>query len=79
MKIDGTTATGVTESSTTVQEAKDMYDSVYQNEGFYIGRYEAGKDKDNPEKVVVQKGVDVYNSVPWSKNKTMKYLKIKMI
>ena len=70
VNISGTT-TGVTESSTTVQEAQDMYDSVYQNEGFYIGRYEAGKDKDNPEKVVVQKGVDVYNSVPWSKNKTM--------
>ena len=70
VNISGAT-TGLAESSTTVQEAKDMYDSVYQNEGFYIGRYEAGKDKNNPEKVVVQKGVDVYNSVPWSKNKTM--------
>ena len=57
------------ESGTTQAEAKDMYDSVYRNEGFYIGRYEAGKDKSG--NVVVQKGADVYTNVPWSKNKTM--------
>ena len=71
VEIDGITKTGVTESSITVQEVKEMYDSVYKNEGFYIGRYEAGKDKDNAEKVVVQKGVDVYNNVKWSKNGKM--------
>ena len=43
-----------------------MYSSVTTNEGFYIGRYEAGKDKDNNEKVVVQKGVDVYNYIGWN-------------
>ena len=68
IEIDGT-ETGVTESSTTVQEAKEMYASVKRNEGFYIGRYEAGKDSTG--NVVVQKGATVYNNVPWSKNKTM--------
>ena len=63
------TETGIEESSTTVQEAQEMYDSVYRNEGFYIGRYEAGKD--NSGNVVVQKGADVYNIVSWSKNGTM--------
>ena len=54
------------ESGTTQAEAKDMYDSVYRNEGFYIGRYEVGKD--NSGNVVIQKGADVYNSIPWSAN-----------
>ena len=68
VEIDGTKI-GVTESSTTVQEAKEMYASVKRNEGFYIGRYEAGKDSSG--NVVIQKGADVYNNVPWSKNGTM--------
>ena len=67
VKIDGT-ETGLTESSTTVQEAKLMYASVKRNGGFYIGRYEAGKEGDS---VVVKKGADVYNYVAWSKNGTM--------
>ena len=46
-----------------------MHDSVYNNERFYIGRYETGKDSKG--NVVIQKGVDVYNNVAWSKNKTM--------
>ena len=46
-----------------------MYQSVYNNEGFYIGRYEAGKDSNG--NVVIQKGANVYNNVTWSKNKTM--------
>ncbi len=68
VEIDGT-KTGVTESSTTVKETKEMYASVKRNEGFYIGRYESGKD--NIGNVVVQKGANVYNNVPWSKNGTM--------
>ena len=63
------TNTGVTESETTKAEVKLMYDSVYNNEGFYIGRYEAGKDSNG--NVVIQKGANVYNNVTWSKNKTM--------
>ena len=62
---------GYTENATTQEEAKEMYQSVYDNEGFYIGRYEAGKDKDTNGNVVIQKGAEVYNNVTWSKNKTM--------
>ena len=54
----------VTETATTQQEAKDMYKSVKANGGFYIGRYEAGKDTDG--KVVVQKNANVYNNISWS-------------
>ena len=54
----------VIETATTKKEAKDMYASVKKNGGFYIGRYEAGKDTE--EKVVVQKNANVYNRIPWS-------------
>ena len=54
----------VTETATTQQEAKDMYKSVKSNGGFYIGRYEAGKDTTG--NVVVQKNANVYNRIPWS-------------
>ena len=54
----------VTETATTQQEARDMYASVKKNEGFYIGRYEAGNDTDG--KVVVQKNANVYNNISWS-------------
>ena len=57
------------ESSTTQQEAIEMYASVKRNEGFYIGRYEAGKDSSG--NVAVKKGITVYNNVSWSKNNTM--------
>ena len=56
--------TKVEETKTTKQEAKDMYASVKKNEGFYIGRYEAGKSEDG--KVVVQKNANVYSDIPWS-------------
>ena len=64
----GTNA-NVTETATTQQEAKDMYASVEKNGGFYIGRYEAGKDTNG--KVVVQKEANVYNNVYWSSTKAM--------
>ena len=54
------------ETKTTQAEAQAMYASVKENGGFYIGRYEAGKDsKDN---VIVKKGADVYDCIPWSAN-----------
>ena len=59
----------VTESKITQSEATEMYQSVYNNEGFYIGRYEAGKDSNG--NVVIQKGSDVYNNVRWSRNGQM--------
>ena len=74
-EADGNSETGdntnseVKESETTKTEVKQMYKSIYDNGGFYIGRYETGKDSD--KNVVIQKGVDVYNNVAWSKNKTI--------
>ena len=59
----------VTETATTQAEAQAMYTSVKEHGGFYIGRYEAGKDSNG--NVVVKKGVDVYNKIPWSANEEM--------
>ena len=53
------------ESSTTKQEAIDMYASVKRNGGFYIGRYEAGTQDG---KVVCKKGVTAYNNITWGKS-----------
>ncbi len=44
-------------------EYQEMYNHVTEYEGFYIGRYEAGKD--SSRNVIVKKGADVYNNVPW--------------
>ena len=44
-------------------EAQDMYKSVNDNKGFYIGRYEAGNDGSN--NAISKKGVKVYNVIPW--------------
>ena len=63
------TNTEVKESQITQNEAKEMYQSIYDNEGFYVGRYEAGKDDSG--NAVIQKGIDVYNNVTWSSNGQM--------
>lgn len=57
------------ESSITQKESQEMYASIEKNEGFYIGRYEAGKD--NNGNTVVKEGVNVYNNVTWSRNGQM--------
>ena len=44
-------------------EAQDMYKSVNDNKGFYIGRYEAGNDGSN--NAISKKGVSVYNNIKW--------------
>ena len=59
----------VTETTTTQTEAQEMYASVKRNGGFYIGRYEAGNDGSG--NVVVKKGANVYNEIPWSANGEM--------
>lgn len=46
------------------KEAIEMYKSVDKNGGFYLGRYEAGKD-DN-DNVVIKKNAKVYNKITWS-------------
>ncbi len=58
------------------QEEKDLYTSMYisvtnpNNKGFYMGRYEAGKENN---KVVVKKNEPVYNA-PWSSSNTITVL-----
>ena len=54
----------VEETDTTQAEAMAMYKSVKDYGGFYIGRFETGKDEEG--KAVIRKGVTVYNKVPWS-------------
>ena len=56
------------ETVTTQKEAQKMYASVETNGGFYVGRYEAGKENGN---VVEKQGKEVYNNVSWSKNGKM--------
>ena len=58
----------VIESITTQKEAQKMYASVEANGGFYVGRYEAGKENRN---VVEKQEKEVYNYVTWSRNGQM--------
>lgn len=59
------------------QEEKDLYNAMKNsvtnsnNKGFYIGRYEAGKENN---KVVVKKNMPVYNNIGWSNSDTMTVL-----
>ena len=48
-------------------EVEKMYKSVKDNGGFYIGRYEAGKDGTD---VVVKKNQTVYNNIKWGNSMT---------
>ena len=66
---------GISETQKTKEEAKLMYSSVKTYGGFYIGRYESGKDKNG--KLVVKKGMDVYNNIPWSANGKMQETTLK--
>lgn len=59
----------IIESDTTKAEAKAMYASVKEKGGFYVGRYEAGKD--DAGNVICKKGVTVYNNIPWSESNSM--------
>ena len=47
----------------TANEVTEMYQSVKDNGGFYIGRYEAGNDGSG--NAISQKGVNVYNEIKW--------------
>ena len=58
------TNTKVTETGTTEAEAVAMYKSVKDYGGFYIGRFETGKDENG--KAVIRKGVTPYTDVSWS-------------
>ena len=53
---------------TETTEVEQMYKSVKDNKGFYIGRYEAGNDGNN--NAVSKKGVNVYNNIKWGNSMT---------
>ena len=58
------------ETKITQAEAIEMYKSVKLNHGFYIGRYEAGKNNDGS--VAVKRGLEAYRKIPWSANGQMR-------
>ena len=58
-----------TETGITQAEASAMYQSIEDYGGFYIGRFETGKDESG--NVVIRKGVTPYTEVPWSSTKSM--------
>ena len=55
-------------TQTTINEAKNMYNSVKTNGGFYIGRYEAGKE--GTDTLVIKKNATVYNNIIWGNSIT---------
>ena len=59
------------------QEFNEMKASVLENDGFYVGRYEAGttnsarnENSDIEDKVLIQQGQYVYNFVGWNDSET---------
>lgn len=55
-------------------EADNIYESIYENKGFYIGRYETGIEEDMPrsassditETAVIKKNKYIYNYIQWA-------------
>ena len=64
--LTSTDLTGTTQ--TTIDEVTKMYNSVKANGGFYIGRYEAGKE--GTDTLVIKKNATVYNNVKWGNSMT---------
>lgn len=68
---DGQTVDETT--SNNIQEAENMYKSVKENKGFYIGRYETGIESNTPrtstsnidDEAVVKKNKKIYNYITW--------------
>ena len=61
-----TDLTGTTQA--TIEEVTKMYNSVKTNGGFYIGRYEAGKE--GTDTLVIKKNATVYNDIKWGNSMT---------
>ena len=63
---------GITEADETGEKAEyeEMKTSVLANGGFYVGRYEAGREARYDKTVLVQKDKLVYNYVPWGSDMT---------
>ena len=52
------------DGKSTGTEVEDLYKSVKDNKGFYIGRYEAGND--GGDNAISKKGANVYNNIGWN-------------
>lgn len=60
-------------ASNNIQEAQNMYKSVKENKGFYIGRYETGIESNTSrtstskidDEAVVKKSKKIYNYIAW--------------
>ena len=63
---ESTDKTGTTQA--TIDEVTKMYTSVKKNGGFYIGRYETGKE--GTDTLVIKKNATVYNNVKWGNSMT---------
>lgn len=54
-----------------VKEYNSMMQSVEENQGFYVARYEAGREEINGvETVVSKKNATVWNNIPWGTSMT---------
>ncbi len=54
-----------------VEEYNAMMQSVEDNQGFYVSRYEAGKEKVNEvDTVVSKKNAEVWTDIPWGNSMT---------
>ena len=74
----GWTSSIYDETEETKQEAREMYESVKVNKGFFIGRYEAGTMKkrsyDNTNEIpapIVKKNVYPYKNIYWADSNTL--------
>ena len=53
------------------EEYNLMKESVEKNQGFYVARYEAGKEKvEGVDTVVSKKGAEVWNFIKWGDSMT---------
>ena len=66
VEADGTTASSLETMATKLKDDyKDMIESVKKNGGFYIGRYEIGKNTSDNNKPQVKAGAVVMNNTNW--------------
>lgn len=64
------------EASENIKEAENIYRSVKENKGFYIGRYETGIESNTPrtsssgtnDVAVIKKNKKIYNYITWANN-----------
>lgn len=65
-------------ASNNIKEAENIYKSVKENKGFYIGRYETGIESNTPrtsassidDAAVIKKNKNIYNYITWGNSMT---------